>query len=396
MLMAHENFNLPYDVPANEYLTLSGEQFSKSRGIGEWLPDIIKKFNADAIRYYLSINMPEKRDTDWNWDDFVTKVNNELVAIYGNFIHRVLTFAYKNFGKIPPYTKGEEKDEILLDEIISNFNRVGECIENCNFKEGIKKIIRIAQMGNQYMNACEPWKLVREDIERCQSVIHICTKIVNMLAIASSPYMPKSSNKIWGMLGHENNVEEENWDKFLELPERKIQEPLPIFNKIIFEKKSDDPFAIINLRVAKINSVKDHPNADNLYVLDLDVGKLGKRNIVAGIKRWYNKEELVGKKIIIIINLSKAKIRGVESQGMLLAVDEKGKAVLLIAQAEEGSAVYIDEIKQDPVKEVSFDEFKKIKMMSKNNKVVYKNKVLRDKINEIRTDAVVADGYPVR
>jgi len=202
MLMAHGGLNLPYDVPANEYLTFSGEQFSKSRGIGIWIPDILKKFDADVIRYYLSINMPEKHDTDWNWEDFVAKNNNELVGTYGNFIHRVITFTQKNFGEIPSPGELTEEDKKILEEIENTTREVGESIKACHFKEGIKRVIKLAQTGNQYMNENEPWKLLKDDRERCATVMHICLKIVKALAVCSAPYMPHSANRIWLYASH--------------------------------------------------------------------------------------------------------------------------------------------------------------------------------------------------
>ncbi|HEC76864.1 MAG TPA: methionine--tRNA ligase [Thermoplasmatales archaeon] len=395
MLMAHGGLNLPYDVPANEYLTLSGEQFSKSRGVGIWIPDILKNFNADAVRYYLSINMPEKRDTDWKWEDFMAKVNNELVAIYGNFIHRVLTFSYKNFRKIPPYLKRSERDSEIIEEVKKNFEEVGECIEKCHFKEGMKKVMRMAQIGNQYINENEPWKLINEDVERCKSVMHTCIKIVKMLAFASAPYMPKTAEKIWRMLGYKDSIHEHRWSEAEEINENEIEKPLPLFRKIEM-KEQRDPFSLLDLRVAKIINVEDHPNADKLYIMDVDVGKAGKRRIVAGIKKWYKKEDLTGKKIVLLANLEPAKIRGVESDGMLLAVDKNGEAILLVPNAEEGERVYVDGITPSPPERVSYDEFKNIKIVTKNGLIEYNGKILMDKNGAIKIDHYVEDGYNVR
>ena len=396
MLMGHGGLNLPYDVPANEYLTMSGEQFSKSRVVGIWLPDIVKKFDPDTIRYYLSINMPEKRDTDWNWADYQAKINNELVAVYGNFIHRVLTFIHKNFGRIPPYAKGDEKDEEVIKEVMKNFEEVGGSIEKCHFKEGIKRVMRIAQIGNQYMNASEPWRLIKEDVDRCRSVMHTCARIVKILAIASAPYMPKAADKIWKMLGYKNSIHNCKWGEAIEIDENEIEKPTPLFSKIEMEDTTEDPFSKLDLRVAKIIDVKDHPNTDKLYVIDVDIGEVGKRKLVAGIKPWYKKDELLGKKIVVIINLKKAKIRGIESEGMLLAVDENGKAVLLIASAKEGSRVYVEGIQPNPEKEISYEEFRKIKMLSKDNAIEYKGKLLRDDSDIIKIDRPVKDGYSVK
>ncbi|MCD6330832.1 MAG: methionine--tRNA ligase [Thermoplasmata archaeon] len=393
MLMAHGGLNLPYDVPANEYLTLSGEQFSKSKGIGIWIPDVLKRFDADSIRYYLSINMPEKHDTDWRWEDFVAKNNNELVAIYGNFIHRVLTFIHKNFGKIP----AGKVDEEIWQEVVKNFEEIGKSIEACHFKEGMKKVMRIAQIGNQYMNASEPWKFVKENVERCKDVLHTLARIVKVLAIASTPYMPKTANKIWKMLGYKDEIYSHKWEEALEdIEENEIEKPAPLFKKLELNEIIEDPFSKLDLRVAKIIKVEDHPNADKLYILELDVGELGKRRIVAGIKPWYKKEELIGKKIVLLANLKPAKIRGVKSEGMLLAVDRAGEAVLLLANAKEGSGVFVEGIESNPAEKISYEEFAKVEMKSKDGKVEYKGKFLRDETGEIKIFKQVEDGHIIR
>jgi len=393
MLMAHGGLNLPYDVPANEYLTLSGEQFSKSKGIGIWIPDVLKRFDADAIRYYLSINMPEKHDTDWRWEDFVAKNNNELVAIYGNFIHRVLTFIHKNFGKIP----AGKIDEEIWQGVVKNFEEIGKAIEACHFKEGMKKVMRIAQIGNQYMNASEPWKLVKEDVEKCKDVLHTLARIVKVLAIASTPYMPKTANKIWKMLGYKDEIYSHKWEEALEdIEENEIEKPAPLFKKLELNEIIEDPFSKLDLRVAKIIKVEDHPNADKLYILELDVGELGKRRIVAGIKPWYKKDELIGKKIVLLANLKPAKIRGVRSEGMLLAVDRAGEAILLLANGKEGSRVFVEGVESNPAKQISYEEFTKVEMKSKDGKVEYNGKFLRDNAGEIKIFKQVEDGHIIR
>ena len=392
MLMGHGGLNLPYDVPANEYLTFSGEQFSKSRGIGIWIPDVLKKFDADAIRYYLSINMPEKHDTDWNWEDFVAKNNNELVGTYGNFIHRVLTFTQKNFGEIPPVGKLNDDDRRILEEIEKTADEVAEAIKSCHFKEGIKRVIKLAQTGNQYMNDSAPWKLIKEDRERCATVLHVSLKIVKALAVFSAPYMPKSSSRVWRMLGQKGDVSE--WGKGLEeLEKAKLEKPIPLFEKLEMKDiVTEEPFSKLDLRIARIEEVREHPSADKLYVLDIDVGELGKRRIVAGIKPWYEKEKLVGKKIVIVANLKPAVIRGIRSQGMLLAADD-GTPSMLSPSDEPGERVFMEGIEPEPADMVDFKEFEKIKM-TVNDKgfVEYKEKILVDGKGAVKPDRAVAEG----
>ena len=399
MLMAHGGLNLPYDVPANEYLTFSGEQFSKSRGIGIWIPDILKKFDADVIRYYLSINMPEKHDTDWNWEDFVAKNNNELVGTYGNFIHRVITFTQKNFGEIPSPGELTEEDKKILEEIENTTREVGESIKACHFKEGIKRVIKLAQTGNQYMNENEPWKLLKDDRERCATVMHICLKIVKALAVCSAPYMPHSANRIWHMLGYNGEVEKQNWEEALsELGKAKLEKPTPIFKKLELEDivPSSDPFSKLDLRIARIEKVREHPSADKLYVLDIDMGEVGKRRIVAGIKPWYEKEKLLNRKIVVVANLKPAAIRGVHSQGMLLAADD-GAPSLLVPNDEAGKQVTAEGIEPEPAEVVDFNDFKKLEMkVNKEGFVEYGGRVLADSRGRIKPDREVKEGTGIR
>ncbi len=395
MLMAHGELNLPYDVPANEFLTMSGKQFSKSRGIGIWIPDILRKFDADAVRYYLSINMPEKHDTDWTWEDFIAKNNNELVAIYGNFIHRVLTFVSKNFGEVPEKEENEGRE--VLEEVHSLVREIGEDIEKCHFKEGMKKIMRIAQIGNQYMNSMAPWKLIKEDKQKCGSVLHVCLQIVKALAIASAPYMPQAAQRIWNMLGYADRIDGHSWDDAMKDIERnRIGEPVPLFRKIDMEEVAEEPASKLDMRVALIEDVKDHPNADRLYVLKISLGNEKKRTLVAGLKAWYSPEELKGRKIVLLANLKPAKLRGVLSEGMLLAADDGKRAYLLTPNAKEGSRVFFDGIEHEPAKEITYEEFRKIKIITQNGKVVYKEHVMKDKGGEIKIDGSVPDGCIIR
>ncbi len=395
MLMAHGDLNLPYDVPANEYLLLSGKQFSKSRGIGIWIPDILKKFEADTIRYYLSINMPEKHDTDWKWDDFVAKINNELVAVYGNYIHRVLTFVYKNFGKIPSGNENEGKE--TWNEVVKNIKGIGDSIEKCHFKEGMKKIMKIAQLGNQYLNSSKPWALIKEDRKKCGYVMHLCTRIVRSLAIVSSPYMPITSNKIWKMIGYNDDIYTHKWDDALnDIEEQSIEKPFPLFKKIELADIIEEPFSKLDIRVAKIIEARLHPNADKLYVLDIDVGSFGKRKIVAGLKEWYSIDDLNGRKILLLANLKPANLRGIKSEGMLLAADDGKRAYLLIPNDEPGSKVYIDGLKSNPAREISYQEFRKIKILTKDGKVEYKGRFLKDGKGCIKIDGEVGDGLIIR
>lgn len=400
MLMGYdEEIQLPYDIPANEYLRLKGEQFSKSRGIAVWVPDIVKKLDVDAVRYYLSINMPENKDTDWVWEDFVAKNNDELVGTYGNFVHRVITFTSKNYGVIPKPGKLDDTDKKVLDKIKETSDEIRNSIANCSFKKGLRAAMNLAKFGNVYFDKKEPWNLIKKDKEKCGTVLYICLKIVKALAVFTAPYLPFSSEQVWKMLGYNESIHTIKWDQAFE--ELKIsatlEKPKPLFRKLLLKDfmPKEDPFSKLDLRVAKIIGVKDHPNADTLYLLHLDLGKLGKRVIVAGMKNYYSPEEMMNRKIVVVSNLKPANIRGVKSNGMLLAAEDDTGVVSLLdpGDATPGSDIIVEGIDKKPEEVLEFEEFKKIKMfIDENQKAVYNNKVLKSEKGDVVSDKVVKKG----
>lgn len=403
MLMGYdETLNLPYDIPANEYLRLQGEQFSKSRGLAIWVPDILEKFDVDAVRYYLSINMPENKDTNWIWNDFVTKNNDELVGTYGNFIHRIVIFTQKNFGEIPPQGTVDELDKKALRKIEEASNEISAAIEKCNFKKGLRAAMNLAQFGNFYFDQKQPWSLIKTDKEGCGTVLHICLKIVNALAVFMAPYLPFSSNKIWNILGHENSIHDGKWESaFEELKVGiKLEKPKPLFKILSLQELmvEADPFSKLDLRVARILDVKNHPQADKLYMLQVDLGTLGKRVLVAGMKPFYSKDEIRGKSIVIVYNLKPQKIRGIESKGMLLAAeDDKGVVSLLNpGDANPGSEVFIKGIPREPVSVLEFDDFKKIGMsIGENREAMYDGKNLKSEKGKVISDKEIEKGAKI-
>ncbi len=401
ILMGYDaSLNLPYDIPANEYLTLKGEQFSKSRGIGIWVPEILQRFDADVIRYYLSINMPENKDTDWLWNDFVAKNNDELVGTYGNFVHRVVTFTCKNFGSIPPAGTLQTIDNEAVQKITDTYKEVGDVLEHCSFKKGLRSVMNLAQYGNVYFDRNQPWILIKTDRERCGTVLHICLRLVQALAVYMEPYLPFSSEKIWRMLGHQEKMK--SWeDGLLDVSVGSALEmPVPLFKKLELSEivQSADPFSKLDLRVAKILEVQDHPSADKLYVMTVDLGPLGKRTIVAGMKPYYPKEQITGKSIVMVINLKPAVIRGVESKGMLLAANDPSGIVTLLNPKEgtPGAEVSVEGIPREPVPILEFDAFKEAPMtVNAKGEVVYKGKTLKIKTITVGTDQPVKEGAKI-
>ena len=207
MLMGYGGLNLPYDVPANEYLTLEGQKFSTSRNWAVWLPDYLERYDPDPLRYILSINMPESSDTDFNWREFLRRNNDELVATYGNLVHRALTFAYRHFeGRVPTPGELDDTDRALLDRVEGSFASIGDLIERCRFKGAIAEIMALAREGNRYLEEKSPWFQIKEDKEACATTIYVALKVIDSLKILFYPFLPFSSQKLHEYLGYEGDL----------------------------------------------------------------------------------------------------------------------------------------------------------------------------------------------
>ncbi|MBD3337094.1 MAG: methionine--tRNA ligase [Candidatus Eisenbacteria bacterium] len=230
MLMGHGELNLPYDVPANEYLQLGGEKFSKSSGLGVWVSDVVERFQTDSIRYYLTANMPETRDSSWEWQEFIDRVNNELVGIFGNLCHRSLTFTRRRFGAIPPLGDRIAEDDAMLERIGSAGREVAGLLEVCNFRRALRAVMNLAQAGNQYFDKKAPWALIKSDKESCGTALHICLRVLQGLAVYSAPFMPRAAQKLWGYLGRREPM---RWDLALAPLEEGAELPDP---EILFAK----------------------------------------------------------------------------------------------------------------------------------------------------------------
>lgn len=367
ILIGHDDTVLPYDVPANEFMNLEGEKFSKSAGVSIDLPDMLQRFQPDAIRYYLSANMPEGRDTDFSWEDFVAKVNNELVAAYGNFIHRVLSFTQKNFGDIPPAdtAKVEWRAEVEA-QLGKTAEEYSKAVDGCNFKLGLKVVMDLARFGNQFFDSVEPWALLRKDREMCGSALNLSMRIARELAVLAYPYLPFSSEEIWGQIGYSEPIGETGWTSLgTELQIGKnLEKPQPLFRKIevpVGKLEEGCPgFSRLNLRIGRIEEVSDHPDADKLYKLTVDIGR--RIGLVAGLRGYYTPDELRGKSIVVVSNLEPATIRGVRSEGMLLAAETKKTLALLTPAEEVPSGMVVNSGRAPSDKPLPFEEFQKLEI----------------------------------
>ena len=327
-----EKLALPYDVAATQYLNFSGERMSTGRGSGIWLPELLERFDPDQIRYYGIATMPEMKDTDFEWADFERRNNNELLAIYGNFVHRALTFADKNFGhEVPPAAFLDATDKAMVRAIEQQAGKVAQNLEYVHVKDAMKEAIQLARLGNQYVDQKAPWNLLKSDRAACATAIHVALRVSRALAIIMAPFLPRSSSRLWHALGYDSDVHGERWNEALDdLPAgQKLRVGKPLFAKIDLRETSEDPTARFDVRIARIVDVKEHPNADKLYVLQIDLGG-ERRQVVAGIRKDYPIEGLRGRKVVVLANLEPANLRGIESRGMLLAGEDEATVGLLI------------------------------------------------------------------
>ncbi len=346
---------LPQNVPANEFLNFEGKKFSKSRGWGIDVNEFLELFPADTLRYTLAANLPENKDTDFYWKEFQGRTNGELADILGNFINRTFTFAHKHFdGKVPQITKLQKIDEEMLETIKASPIRIAELLERFKVKDAVFEMMNLARAGNKYFNDSEPWKTSKSDKEKCAATINICLNTIYTLAELFSPVIPFASSKIFEML----NTQPVEWDKCgnTNLKENhQIGDAVILFNKIedsaveeqtvkfckpeeiskevvkeVVEEITIDEFKRVRLKVAKILSAENVKKSDKLLKLQIDLGT-EKRQLVAGIAKSYTPQELIGKNVLVVANLKPAKLFGVESQGMVLALDtsEEGKVKLI-------------------------------------------------------------------
>ena len=352
--------HLPHDVPANEYLLLDSTQFSKSRKHAVWIPDYLDRYDSELLRFYLASIMPEQKDANFTWEDYVTRINNELIGNYGNLMHRVISFAQKNY---PDGLSSKESTIPSLNDKISEIHsRVSEALEACKFKRALQAIMELSQTGNIELNEAAPWKQLKADREACEATLVTFLNLCRSLSVMMTPFLPKSSQKAWEYLNQEGKIDDNGWDSALEYKtEFKLQQPLPLFSKLnmqeILEKEMPpeetnelanvkpeitfDDFKKLDIRIGTVEKVEAHPNADKLWLLDVNLGGPTRR-IVTGLRGIYESDDLLGKKIAVLVNLAPAKFRGEESNGMLLAAEDNDVVSLLQPdkEIEDGSEVH--------------------------------------------------------
>ena len=233
MLMGYDDLNLPYDVPANEFLTIEGRKLSTSRHWAVWLPDYLSRYEPDPLRYLLSINMPETGDTDFSWREFVRRNNDELVATYGNLVHRVLTFVYKNFdGCVPTPGEFDSRSQALLDKAKDTLNTVDELLYCCHFKEAIRSTMSLAQETNRYLDEKSPWKIINQDRQASATALYVAISVLSTLSTMLYPFLPFSSQRLHEFLGFTGNIEDDGWRLHIPPAGQKLLPPEPLFSKL--------------------------------------------------------------------------------------------------------------------------------------------------------------------
>jgi methionyl-tRNA synthetase len=243
MLMGYGGLNLPYDVPANEFLTIEGKKLSTSRNWAVWVPDYLSRYDPDPIRYLLSINMPENGDTDFSWREFLRRNNDELVATYGNLAHRVLTFTYRNFeGSVPQAGELDEPSQAIIGKARDTLDTLDNLLSQCHFKQAIMAGMALAQETNRYLDDKSPWKVIKEDKPAAGTALYVAIVALSALRTALYPFLPSSSQKLHRLLGFEGEVKEDGWELRLPPAGQKLLEPEPLFIKLddkLVEEETD-------------------------------------------------------------------------------------------------------------------------------------------------------------
>jgi methionyl-tRNA synthetase len=366
ILMQHGDYILADNVPANEFLNLEGNKISTSRNWAVWLHEYLSDFpgKQDVLRYALTATMPETKDNDFTWKDFQQRNNNELVADLGNLVNRVVVLTNKYYqGTVPSNVALTAEDEQALANAREAVARMGESVERYRFREALQEMMTVARIGNKYLADQEPWKKQKTDPERAAAIMFTALQLTGILAVVIEPILPFTALKLRGMLaldtdqkweeannnlltgGHQIGkpelLFEKIEDEIVEAQREKLlatkEENKPINTKIMSAKDTItfDDFQKMDIRIGKVLEAEQVPKTDKLLKMTIDTG-LDKRTVVSGIAQHYSAEEMVGKQVTILVNLAPRKIRGVESQGMILmAENAEGNLAMISSDMED-------------------------------------------------------------
>lgn len=361
MLKAEGSYNLPENVPANEFLNLENNKISTSRNWAVWLHEYLEDFpgKEDVLKYVLTANAPETKDNDFTWKDFQTRNNSELVAVLGNFVNRTLVLTQKYYnGEVPELGEMTDYDKEALTSISTIKANVEKSIDSFRIRESLKNAMDLARLGNKYLADQEPWKVVKTDTERVKTIMNISLQITANLTICLEPFLPFSMDKLRGFL----NLEKMDWERFGETEllkaGHKTNKPELLFEKIedkVIEeqlqklqdtKKANelaeavatpakeniefDDFAKMDIRAGTVIECEKVAKTKKLLKLKVDTG-IDQRTVVSGIAEYYKPEDLIGKQVSILVNLAPKKLRGIESQGMILCAENADGSLSIVA-----------------------------------------------------------------
>ena len=365
MLKAYGDYIVPENVPANEFLNLENDKISTSRNWAVWLHEYLEEFpgKQDVLRYALTANAPETKDNNFTWKDYQDRNNNELLAIFGNFVNRTLVLTHKYFeGKVPAMVNLNEKDQAAIEEMNQYPDKIAHLLDTYKFREALSELMNLARLGNRYLTENEPWKQFKTDPERVKTVLAVSLQIVAKLAILSEPFLPFSAKKLQAMIGLEVNGWNQAKETVLLNEESQIGEVELLFTKVEDEtvaaqiKKLEDTKKQNELNAWAPNPIKPNTNIDEFGKMDIRVGTvlecvkvpkadkllqfliddgMNKRTIVSGIAKYYpNPEELVGKQVCFIANFEPRKLKGVTSEGMILSAEDKDGRLVVVTPSQ--------------------------------------------------------------
>lgn len=371
MLKAHGDFVLPENVPANEFLNLEGNKLSTSKNWAVWLHEYLEEFPdmQDVLRYALTANAPETKDNDFTWKDFQARNNNELVAIFGNFVNRVAVLTHKYYdGVVPKPSEFTDIDKQTLEALKGFPEILDDSLNRYRFREASQELMNLARLGNKYLADEEPWKLIKTDEERVKTIMYVALQIATGLAVLSEPFLPFTSEKLKNILNIKSGEVETSWDELSsketllpsahqinksELLFRKVEDKeieaqlakLEATKKVNEQMEKEvtpqkdtitfDDFTKLDMRVGTIVEAEKMPKANKLLVLKVDTG-LDTRTIVSGIAESFKPEDIVGKQVTVLVNLAPRKLRGVESEGMILMTENQEGKLVFVNPDEDG------------------------------------------------------------
>ncbi|MBO5957229.1 MAG: methionine--tRNA ligase [Bacteroidales bacterium] len=365
MLKAYGDYIVPENVPANEFLNLENDKISTSRNWAVWLHEYLEEFpgKQDVLRYVLTANAPETKDNNFTWKDYQDRNNNELLAIFGNFVNRTLVLTHKYFeGKVPAMINLNEKDQAAIEEMNQYPDKIANLLDTYKFREALSELMNLARLGNRYLTENEPWKQFKTDPERVKTVLALSMQIVAKLAILSEPFLPFSAKKLQSMIGLEVSSWNQAKETILLNENATIGEVELLFTKVEDEtvaaqvnkleetKKQNelnawapnpikpntniDEFGKMDIRVGTVLECVKVPKADKLLQFLIDDG-MNKRTIVSGIAKYYpNPEELVGKQVCFIANFEPRKLKGIVSEGMILSAEDKDGRLVVMSPSQ--------------------------------------------------------------